>query len=116
MKRNTPEADLQITVLEYMFYQYRDVWENTFHPKTEGKKYNKKFMGNSKGCLDLYVMVPSGEFHGMVIELKAPGKKMFEEQISWEARHITNGYYVCCCDSLDKVKLHLKVYFKGGSL
>jgi hypothetical protein len=113
-KRNTPETDLQITVLEYMFYQYRNAWDNAFHPKTEGYyRYDKRFMGNTPGCLDLYIMVPNREFHGMIIELKAPKKKMTAEQIAWEARHISNGYYVCCCDSLDKVIDHLNIYFGG---
>ena len=42
-------------------------------------------MGVRRGILDLWLPVPREEYCGLVLELKAPGKKMSPDQKTWTA-------------------------------
>jgi len=62
-----------------------------------------KAMGMKNGVADIILLVPSGSYHGLVVELKRPeteGKtkgRLSEDQKEFGEMACKNGYKVVCC-------------------
>jgi hypothetical protein len=110
----TEEKQLQIQILDYLKFQYFRAYEMTFHPKNEGsKKWNIRFMGNSKGVPDLIVDYPMKQYHGLRMEIKSKKGEASLNQIDWIANYNFLGYYAVTVNSFDNAKKIIDYYMRG---
>lgn len=57
--------------------------------------------GMVHGMLDMFLAVPAGDYHGLYIELKVPGKKPKPDQIEVGLKLMEQGYAVAWCDTFE---------------
>jgi hypothetical protein len=111
------EANLQQQCVKWFDMQYPQYSRYLFHIRNggsiksarEGLKFKR--MGVRKGIPDLFLSLPTSEWHGMYIELKKKGGKPSHEQLE-NCRHFRNVRYECeIIDDFDTfvriVKLHM---------
>jgi len=94
------ESQLQAECVKWFRYQY------PFHvifaiPNGGNRDIRQavtlKREGVLSGVADLFVMHPSGDWHGLFIEMKLPKTKQSENQILFEESANSRGYkYVIC--------------------
>ena len=89
-----------------------------------------KFAGNTRqragqwlrlekeGCLagtpDLQLCHPSGEFHGLFIEMKTPKGRQSDTQKAFEERALDAGYGYAICRSLEQFMDTVTSYIQTG--
>ena len=56
-----------------------------------------KKMGVKRGAPDLFLPIPSGEYHGLFIEMKAMSGRQSDDQIWWIEHLKANGYACSVC-------------------
>lgn len=56
-----------------------------------------KKMGVKRGVPDLFLPIPSGEYHGLFIEMKAVNGRPSDDQIWWSEHLKANGYACSVC-------------------
>lgn len=56
-----------------------------------------KKMGVKRGVPDLFLPIPSGEYHGLFIEMKAMSGRPSDDQIWWAEHMKANGYACSVC-------------------
>lgn len=107
------EDQIQIAAMRYIRTQYPNVI--SFHVANEratspmrGAKLKK--MGVMSGVADIVILEARGEFHGMLIELKAPKGRLTETQKDFLNRAQKKGYYTDVCYSFAEVKLEVDLY------
>ncbi len=118
-RRKTPEADLQISIVQWFEYAYPEHARWLHHSPNGGARPAKEYinkrgvkkrycpegaklkrMGTKDGFPDLvlYVQSPPGSdyqnFKGLVFEVKDKGKEASEEQMLW-LKHFSYQDYCC---------------------
>lgn len=103
-KRKTPEADLQIAIVEWFNLAYPDHAKWLHHSPNGGKRsiseaVRFKKMGTKAGFPDLVLYHVREEteslprFNGLAIELKAKkGNRFTKEQLDWGQHFVIMGY------------------------
>lgn len=118
MRKTQREAAEQIALFEWAAMQQGKYPELAmmFHVPNGGSRNeleaaNLKRQGVKAGVLDVWLPVPRGGFHGLVIEMKAGKNKPTQEQLWWIANLIKQGYYVSVSyswkDASDKILNYL---------
>lgn len=118
MRKTQREAAEQIALFEWAVMQQGKYPELAmmFHVPNGGSRNeleaaNLKRQGVKAGVLDVWLPVPRGGFHGLVIEMKAGKNKPTQEQLWWIANLIKQGYYVSVSyswkDAADKILNYL---------
>lgn len=107
------ETDEQITVVEWCEAMRIPI----AHIPNEGKRSPvagriMKRMGLRKGFPDLFVPLPKGGFHGLLIEMKAKGGKTTKEQEEWLDLLNQNGYAVTIAFGADEAIRKIKRYVR----
>lgn len=69
-----------------------------------------KRAGNRKGVPDIWLPVPRGEFHGLVIELKVKPNKPTIEQVEWIEGLKAMGYKALVCYGAEEAIAEIKTY------
>ena len=77
----------------------------------EGKRL--KLMGVKSGVPDLAFPVPSGEYHGLYIELKAKGGKPSENQLWWCDELLKQNYAAVICYGWQQAAEVIIKYLRG---
>lgn len=78
---------------------------------TIGQAVKAKAAGMTKGIADIWLPVPRGDYHGLVIELKkAKGGKKSDEQVKRIARLVSRGYFACFCAGFDEARETIENY------
>jgi alpha/beta superfamily hydrolase len=73
-----------------------------------------KSQGMVKGESDLAFLVPRGEWHGLVIEMKQPGgPKPTEDQKDYIEDSLLRGYFTKVCYGSDEAIETISNYLKG---
>lgn len=85
------------------------------HVPNEGKRGPKaasefKRAGGRAGYPDLILDIPSGEWHGLRIEMKAKGGKPTSKQLEWIERLRAVGYRAEVCYGFDSAKKLISEY------
>lgn len=85
------------------------------HVPNEGKRGPKaasefKRAGGRAGYPDLILDVPSGQWHGLRIEMKAKGGKPTSKQLEWIERLRAVGYRAEVCYGFDSAKKLISEY------
>ena len=113
-KRKTPEADLQIAIVQWFNLAYPDHAKWLHHSPNGGKRsiteaVRFKRMGTKAGFPDL-VLFQQGFYQGFfqsqpsvgfVLELKAKGEKLKKNQLDWLSWLERRGFYVKWTDDFD---------------
>lgn len=74
-------------------------------------------LGLKKGVPDLCLPVPSGDYHGMYVELKRrKGATPTAEQCWWMEALSRNGYCVCWCRGWEEAAKAIMDYLKIGGI
>lgn len=109
------EKELHKDIMEIIFYQYKSMWEMTYHPVNESKwnRWDNIFMGNSKGVPDIIIDYPKGKYHGMRIEIKTKKGIISEKQKLWVDRLNKYYYYTVIIRSTEEAMYHLNRYYRG---
>lgn len=68
--------------------------------------------GARKGTPDMFLLVPSGMYSGMAIEMKKPGGKLSPEQVKFLAALDDRGYKTCVCFSGSDAVVEILRYLK----
>ena len=66
--------------------------------------------GVRAGVPDLLLPVPSGNFHGLFIELKRHGGQMKENQLWWATALRAQGYDVAVCYGFEEARVAIERY------
>lgn len=124
------EDNFQRATARILRSKYPTLWESAFHVPNGGKRptttrtkngrvwtYNAegrkmKEMGARAGVSDWIMLVPSGGFHGLIIELKTKGGTLQDTQKKFLDTMTANGYFTAVCWSLDGFMELLNEYFK----
>ena len=56
-----------------------------------------KRMGAKAGTADIFIAIPSGDYHGLFIELKADGGRISPKQAEFLELMTKQGYLAVCC-------------------
>lgn len=123
MKR---EEALHAAVCRYIKYQYPNVLFNTdlsgvrLTPGLAGKV---KHLRSGKGYPDLVIYEPRGEYHGLFIELKAEGERIWKRNGDPSNPHIAQqettmnalrarGYACAFCIGIDQAIEEINTYLR----
>jgi VRR-NUC domain len=117
-QRRYPESDLATALCRWFDYASAGFGIDKrlfFHCKNESKQSARagarmKAQAVRKGCADYLLLVPRGQYHGLALELKAPGKKASPEQKEWLALVSGQGYFTAVCDSLPTAMACIQCY------
>ena len=101
------ESALQIQCIKWFDMQYPKYSNFLYHIRNggsmksarEGMKFKR--MGVRKGVPDLFLSIPTAEYHGFYIELKKKGGKPSEEQIANGYAYFDLGYKFAIIDDLE---------------
>jgi len=92
---------------------------NGTHIKSHQGRLKAKKEGLKKGVPDLFLPVPSGEFHGLFIEMKkpkdsaSPAGKPSKEQIEWLITLSDKDYMSVLCVGADAAIKTIEEYLNG---
>lgn len=75
-----------------------------------------KAAGVKKGVPDLCLPVARGGWHGLYIEMKAPGGRPTQEQLWWLEELMKQGYYAAICCGWEAATMTLSDYLGGEIL
>lgn len=109
------EYDMHCAVADYCRAK-KHGRDRFIHIPNEGKRSFAvaamlKRMGMRKGVADFFFPSPRAAYHGMWLELKAPGKKPTYEQVDFLTEMLANGYYCTWVDSYEQAIYHIERYF-----
>lgn len=78
--------------------------------KAEGGRF--KAIGVKPGVPDLFLPVPRPPYHGLFIELKAPGGRVSTAQLSWIVSLMNAGYMAKVCYGAGEATAEIERYMK----
>lgn len=120
------EKSEHLAVCNYIRYQYPNVLFNTDLSgikMTMGQAIQTKSLRSGKGFPDIMIFEPRAGKHGLFIELKKTGEKIFkkggefksehlEEQAAMIAKLNERGYYATFCTGFDEAISIINWYLK----
>lgn len=72
-----------------------------------------KAEGMLAGVADLFLMKPSGKYHGMFIEMKAPKGLVSEKQEYFLEQARKQGYATCVCYGFEQAQAEITKYLQN---
>lgn len=119
-KMQHPESKLQQTCVRWFRLQYPKIARCLFAIPNGGRrsKIEAAIMqaeGVTPGVSDLFLMVPTGFYHGMFIEMKAGKGKLSDAQADFLFLADQQKYAVAVCYSLDEFMKSVEGYLKDES-
>lgn len=113
------ETDLQFQVIQWFAYTYPDLYKRgcLIAIPNAGKRGRKaaaqmKREGLWKGASDLVLFVPVGKFHGAVLEMKADGGVVSQDQKDWLQWRTEDGYHAGLAWDYDEGTKFFEEYLK----
>ena len=124
--RNQREYEISKALSEYLSYQYPNV---VFHFDYAGLNLSKAQAGQMKaiqggrGWPDLFIAEPRGGYHGLFIELKKEGEKIYKRDGTPKTEHLkeqlemveklrARGYIAAIISGFDDCKEYIDDYMK----
>lgn len=112
------EGKEQADLFRWLQISYPDVYSHAFHVPNGGHRHvavaNKlKQQGVKAGVPDIFIMIPRGSYHGLVIEFKAspPAKtQVSSSQKEWLSRLKAQGYLAVLCRGVEAAKQQVLDY------
>jgi hypothetical protein len=91
-----PEFKIQAALITYLDLAHPDLLRAVSPAAgfnmSMGTAIKMKKMGYQKGTPDIIILEPNDKYHGLVIELKAPGGKISNEQQKYLSAAHLKGY------------------------
>jgi len=121
------EQSIQLQVCDFIRYQYPNVLFQcdlaSGMKLTMGQASKAKRMRSNSGFPDIFIAEPRGFFHGLYIELKRDGERIYKIDGTPASDHIANqidlhrklmakGYDVCFAVGFDKAVSLIREYLK----
>jgi len=72
----------------------------------------RKREGSVPGVADLFLMVPSGDYHGLFIEMKTPTGSVSQAQKDFRDRATDAGYVHSTCRSIEQFQAVIRIWLK----
>jgi hypothetical protein len=119
------EQSLQRAVCDYIRYQYPDVMFNSdlsgATKLTMGQAVQLKNLRSNRGYPDLVIYEPRNGYHGLFIELKKEGEKLYKKNGEFVSEHVAEqyqcmrklierGYYCHCAIGFEQAKILIDGY------
>jgi hypothetical protein len=109
------ESDIQRQFISWLRTDYPDIAPFVFHIPNGGHRtlyYNKflKEMGLRAGVSDLFVAIPTNNYHGAWIELKSKKGRISPVQEEFLEDMSNKCYFTSVCYSLEEAVITLKNY------
>lgn len=125
-KRTNREHQLQKSCVEWFRLAYSKdaylLWSTpngaslAGNATQRGKQWNMlKAEGVLPGVADLFLAIPSGELHGLFIEMKTPRGKQSDVQKEFEDRVIDKGYGYAMPRDIDEFMRVVNSYLENGT-
>lgn len=119
--KNIYEDDIQAAVVQYCdikkipIFAIPNAQKLSFLDRKKAAIAMQKLkkIGLKSGAPDLFIPVPSWQYHGMFIELKTSKGKLTAEQKEWLGILSSKGYYAICCYSIDESINQIDQYLKN---
>ena len=109
------EHDIQAACVRYFRLQYPQYKLNLFAVPNGGRRDRVsgallKEEGVLPGVSDLILLLPRGNYHGLLIELKKKKGRQSESQKQWQQHMERFGYRYVVCHSFDEFKSEVDNY------
>lgn len=113
------ESDIQIACVRWFRYQHPSVAPLLFAVPNGGARNAVtasilKAEGVVAGVADLLLLVPSGGWHGLAIEMKTPTGRQSESQRAWQRAVEGQGYRYAVCRSVEGFIETVEGYLADG--
>lgn len=109
------ESNIQTVCVTWFRIQYKKLAPLLFAVPNGGAR-NKteaaimKGEGVLAGVSDLLFLYPSGQYHGLCIEMKAPDGRQRDSQKEWQKAVEEQGYKYILCYSIEEFQTKIKEY------
>lgn len=109
----------QVAVSNYLSYKYPSVlWTASAGGMrvSMGTAIKMKRAGYSKGCPDILIFEPRGEYHGLFIEMKRSHGpvKVSDEQKEWIDNLRARNYFAVVARGYDEARIYIDNYLILG--
>jgi hypothetical protein len=114
------EESEQINLMSWLMIYNPKAWARTHHSPNGGIRsivtaVRLKRMGTKRGFPDLVMLVPSGRFNGLALELKVDKNKPTKEQIEWLSFFSECGFHAVSVVGFDAARRVIEKYLTGNS-
>lgn len=117
-RHSSPEGRIQAECFAWFWNTYPQYRKLLFHVPNENDRADsniiqgaiRKSLGVVSGVADLMLLVPSGRYHGLCIEMKDEKGRQKPAQAEWQAIVEAQGYKYIICRSLEQFKITIKEY------
>ena len=117
-RHSSPEGRIQAECFAWFWNTYPQYRKLLFHVPNENDRADsniiqgaiRKSLGVVSGVADLLLLVPSGRYHGLCIEMKDEKGRQKPAQAEWQAIVEAQGYKYIICRSLEQFKIIIKEY------
>ena len=109
------ESNLQKNCVTWFRLQYRQIARLFFAVPNGGARSKieagiMKGEGVTAGVADTLLLYPSGPYHFLCVEFKAPGRYQEKTQKAWQALVEANGGKYIVCRSLEQFQDEIRLY------
>lgn len=117
-RHSSPEGRIQAECFAWFWNTYQQYRKLLFHVPNENDRADsniiqgaiRKSLGVVSGVADLLLLVPSGRYHGLCIEMKDEKGRQKPAQAEWQAIVEAQGYKYIICRSLEQFKIIIEEY------
>lgn len=117
-RHSSPEGRIQAECFAWFWNTYPQYRKLLFHVPNENDRADsniiqgaiRKSLGVVSGVADLMLLVPSGRYHGLCIEMKDEKGRQKPAQAEWQVIVEAQGYKYIICRSLEQFKITIKEY------
>lgn len=117
-RHSSPEGRIQAECFAWFWNTYPQYRKLLFHVPNENDRADsniiqgaiRKSLGVVSGVADLLLLVASGGYHGLCIEMKDEKGRQKPAQAEWQAIVEAQGYKYVICRSLEQFKIIIREY------
>lgn len=117
-RHSSPEGRIQAECFAWFWNTYPQYRKLLFHVPNENDRADsniiqgaiRKSLGVVSGVADLLLLIPSGRYHGLCIEMKDERGRQKPAQAEWQTIVESQGYKYVICRSLEQFKIIIDEY------
>ena len=117
-RHSSPEGRIQAECFAWFWNTYPQYRKLLFHVPNENDRADsniiqgaiRKSLGVVSGVADLLLLVASGGYHGLCIEMKDEKGRQKPAQAEWQTIIEAQGYRYVICRSLEQFKIIIHEY------
>lgn len=117
-RHSSPEGRIQAECFAWFWNTYPQYRKLLFHVPNENDRADsniiqgaiRKSLGVVSGVADFLLLIPSGRYHGLCIEMKDEKGRQKPAQAEWQVIVEAQGYKYVICRSLEQFKIIIQEY------